>query len=143
MSEILEITNGNVKIGNEDGSVSDMPIASLRFPNPKVGDNVRIYQDQNSAYVTLANPIDVASVDQTGERRINKVAYVLITLFFAPLGVHRFMRGQVGLGILMLLFGWWITMGIWPLIDFIISLVKLSAYTGDDYIFTRDGRFTK
>ena len=52
------------------------------------------------------------------------------------------MRGQIGIGIIMLLFGW-LTFGIWWLVDFIISLVKLSAYPGDYYVFTPDGRFVK
>ena len=143
MSELLEVTGGNVKVGNDDGSVVDLPIASLRFPNPKVGDKVNVYQDQGSTYVTLVNTPNATSLDQAGERRVNKVAYILVALFFGCLGVHRFMRGQVGLGILMLLLGWWITLGIWPLVDFIISLVKLSSYPEDDFIFTRDGRFIR
>ena len=52
------------------------------------------------------------------------------------------MRGQVGLGVVMILVGW-LTFGIWWFVDFIISLAKLSAYPGDDYIFTADGRFVK
>ena len=78
-----------------------------------------------------------------GERRVNKIVYILVTFFVGALGVHRFLRGQVGLGILMLLLGSWITLGIWPLVDFIISLVKLSAYPEDDYVFTPNGKFTR
>lgn len=73
-------------------------------------------------------------------RHVNKVLYILMAFFVGGLGVHRFLRGQVGLGILMILVGW-MTLGIWWLIDFIISLTKLSSYPGDDYIFTPDGRW--
>ena len=75
-------------------------------------------------------------------RRVNKVLYVLMAFFFGAFGVHRFLRGQVGLGIVMILISW-LTLGIWPLVDFIISLVKLSSYPGEDYVFTPDGRWAR
>ncbi len=77
----------------------------------------------------------------TSAHRVNKVVYILLTFFLGGLGVHRFLRGQIGLGLLMLFFGW-ATLGIWWLVDFIISLTKLSAYPGDDYEFTATGKFT-
>ena len=67
-------------------------------------------------------------------RRVNKVAYILLTFFFGAIGVHRFLRGQVGLGILYILTGGLFGVGV--LIDFIISLVKLGDYQGDDYEFS-------
>lgn len=144
MSEILEINGANIKVGNDDGSIATLPIASVQFPNPKVGDQVRVYKDNESVLVTRVNPVsnDTAQSD-SDRRKINKIAYILITFFFGAFGVHRFMRGQVGLGLLMLFLGSWLTLGIWPLVDFIISLVKLSSYQGDDYVFTPDGRFIK
>ena len=77
----------------------------------------------------------------TSAHRVNKVAYILLTFFLGGLGVHRFLRGQIGLGLLMIFFGW-ATFGIWWLVDFIISLTKLSVYPGDDYEFTSEGKFT-
>jgi TM2 domain-containing membrane protein YozV len=67
-------------------------------------------------------------------RRVNKVVYILLTFFFSYIGVHRFIRGQVGLGILYILTGG--IFGVGALIDFIISLVKLGSYPGDDYEFS-------
>jgi TM2 domain-containing membrane protein YozV len=67
-------------------------------------------------------------------RRVNKVAYILLTFFFSVIGVHRFMRGQVGLGILYILTGG--LFGVGGLIDFIISLVKLGSYQTDYYEFS-------
>jgi TM2 domain-containing membrane protein YozV len=61
------------------------------------------------------------------EKRINKYVFVFVgTFFFGGLGVDRFMRGQVGLGILKLItFGGG---GLWAIIDFIIALTKLGKY---------------
>lgn len=143
MSEILAVNGSTVKIGENDGSIIEVPLAVLQFSNPIVGNKVRVYKDGETTIVRREESVASNIVANDGDRRkINKVAYVLLTLFLGGLGVHRFMRGQIGLGIVMILFGW-LTFGIWWLVDFIISLVKLSAYPGDDYIFTADGRFTK
>lgn len=71
-------------------------------------------------------------------RTVNKIVYVLLAFFLGGFGVHRFLRGQVGIGICMILFNW-LTIGIWALVDFIIGCVKLSKYPGDDFIFTMSG----
>lgn len=75
----------------------------------------------------------------SNQREVNKIVYVLCNFFVGSLGVHRFLRGQVGLGILMLLIGSWITLGIWPIVDFIIGLVKLGKYDGENFRFNQDG----
>ena len=66
------------------------------------------------------------------QRRINKIVFVVISFFFGYYGVDRFMRGQVGLGILKLLTcgGF----GLWWLIDLIVALVKLGSYQ-KDFVF--------
>lgn len=70
-------------------------------------------------------------------KTMNKHLFVWLGAFlFGELGVDRFMRGQIGLGILKL-----ITiggLGIWYLVDFIIALVKVY---GNDFADTEDVTF--
>jgi TM2 domain-containing membrane protein YozV len=75
-------------------------------------------------------------------RRVHKVTFVLLCFFLGGLGVDRFMRGQVGLGIFKLLIGSWATLGIWPLVDFIIALVKLGKYE-NEFIFDNAGNWVE
>jgi TM2 domain-containing membrane protein YozV len=74
------------------------------------------------------------------EKRINKHVFTWVgTFLFGGIGVDRFMRGQIGLGILKL-----ITVGlggIWALIDWIIALTKLGQYD-QDFIFV-DKKWSK
>jgi len=143
VSEILIINDNIVKVGVDDGSVVELPITSFQYSNPRVGDKVRLFKDNDNYIVKREESALGSIVVNDGDRRsINKIAYILLTFFFGCFGVHRFMRGQIGIGILMILFGW-LTFGIWWLVDLIISLVKLSEYPGDNYIFTADGRFAK
>ena len=74
-------------------------------------------------------------------RRVNKVVFVLLAFFLGGFGVDRFMRGQVGIGLAKLFLGW-LTLGIWPLVDFIISLVKLGSY-GDEFVFDNAGKWVE
>lgn len=73
----------------------------------------------------------------SNERRINKHIFVWVgTFLFGGIGVDRFLRGQIGLGILKLLTAG--GFGIWSLVDFIIALVKVY---GDDFGSEEDVRF--
>ena len=79
------------------------------------------------------------------EKRVDKNLYVwLFTWFLGGFGVDRFVRGQVGFGILKL-----ITLGgcgIWAMIDWIIALTKAygsNAFGSEQEIVFIDGLYAK
>lgn len=78
------------------------------------------------------------------EKKINKHIFVWLGNFlFGYLGVDRFMRGQIGLGVAKLLLNW-LTLGLWSLIDWIISVVKAySTYNDVEEITFIDGKYSK
>ncbi|AXJ12754.1 NINE protein [Streptococcus pluranimalium] len=78
------------------------------------------------------------------EKKINKHIFVWLGNFlFGYLGVDRFMRGQIGLGVAKLLLNW-LTLGLWCLIDWIISVVKAySTYSDVEEITFIDGKYSK
>lgn len=133
MSEIISIDGAKTKIGLDSGKIVTVPTATLTYSSPKPGDKVKVYQEGEDIVV---NP--VKRVGSQGDRSINKVVYILVAGFLGFLGVHRFMRGQIGLGILYLLTRGLLSIG--GLIDFIISLVKLGKYE-EDYKFTSNGHW--
>ena len=70
------------------------------------------------------------------EKKISKNVYTWVGCFLlGRFGVGRFLRGQIGIGILKILFGW----GLWDLIDWIIALTKLSKYD-KEFVF-KDGKW--
>ncbi|MDR2462074.1 MAG: TM2 domain-containing protein [Mycoplasmataceae bacterium] len=74
--------------------------------------------------------------------KINKILFIVIGAWLLGfIGADRFMRGQIGLGIVKLLLGW-LTFGIWYLIDLIIAITKVGSYPGPDFEF-ENGRWTK
>lgn len=77
------------------------------------------------------------------EKRINKHVFVWVfTFLIGGLGVDRFVRGQIGLGVLKLLTGG--GCGIWALVDWIIALIKAygSAYAGSEEFVFENGKYT-
>lgn len=78
------------------------------------------------------------------KKTINKHIFVWIGAFaFGSLGLDRFLRGQISTGVCKLIFGWF-TLGIWPLVDFLIAAVKAydGTYPGNTIQFV-DGEYTK
>lgn len=148
MAEILKINEKEVKIGTDDGKVATVPIASIAYPDPQEGDKVNVYKD-GSSYIVKKAPTTMDGIYQTesnGNKSINKHIFVWVGTFIAGgFGVDRFLRGQIGLGICKLLFGW-LTLGIWELVDWIVALTKAygSAYGSEENItFDAEGHYTK
>jgi len=92
-----------------------------------------------------ATPAPAAAPAPAGnEKRFNKHIFAwLFAWFLGGLGVDRFVRGQVGLGILKLLTAG--GMGLWALIDWIIALVKVygDAYGKDEEVVFVNGKYSK
>ena len=149
MSEIVSIEGDIVRIGDDDGKMVSVPIASLKFANPKVGDKVKVFKEKN---VTIVNKVGESTPDEevyeeTGEEtRINKHIFVWVFNFIlGGFGVDRFVRGQIGTGVCKLLFGW-LTCGIWVFVDWIIAMVKAygSSFGEDeDFVFSKNGDYIK
>ncbi len=81
----------------------------------------------------------------SNQKSINKHVFVWVCNFlFGSLGVDRFMRGQIGIGICKLLFGW-LTFGIWYFVDLLIAMVKAygDSYKNGDLITFVDGKYTR
>ena len=85
------------------------------------------------------------AADSPKKVTMEKNVFVWVFCFLlGHLGVDRFVRGQIGVGVCKLLFGW-MTLGIWNLVDWIIALTKAygEAYGKvSDFTFI-DGKYSK
>ena len=141
MAEIIDVMSDRVKIGKDDDTVVTVPIASLKFANPKVGDKVKIYKDGKGYIVTKASSSadDVVS-SLIGDHKFNKHLFVWgFAFLLGGFGVDRFMRGQIALGVLKIFFGWCV----WGLVDWIIALNKAygSGNTSEFLEFDEQGNY--
>jgi len=148
MAEILKINDKEVKIGTDDGKVVTVPLSSVNYDNPREGDKVKVYKDDKDYIVTQSGSSfdDVYSTDAKGNKKINKHVFVWVgTFLLGNIGLDRFMRGQIGIGVCKILFGW-LTLGIWYLVDWLIALSKAygSAYGNvEDITFDKEGNYTR
>ena len=144
MAEIISIEGSKVKIGQDDGKVITVPISAIKYENPKVGDKVKVYKDGKTFYVNKASG-SFSTEDLIGDHKVNKHLFVWAFAFFlGGFGVDRFIRGQISLGVCKLLFGW-LTLGIWPLVDFIIAVTKAygSDNTSEMFEFDENGDYVE
>lgn len=78
------------------------------------------------------------------EKRMNKHLFCWLgTFVFGFIGVDRFMRGQIGLGIFKL-----ITAGggaIWALVDWIVAMVKVygDSFGSEEEVIFLNGKYGK
>lgn len=148
MAEILKISGDEVKIGTDDGKVITVPKSSINYENPEEGDKVRVFKDGDNYIVTReASTMDgIMGTDSQGNKSINKHLFVWVATFLLGyLGLDRFLRGQIGMGVCKLLFGW-LTLGIWNLVDWIIALTKAygAAYGNvENLTFDAEGNYIK
>ena len=162
MSEIIKIDGGKVTIGLDNGSMTDVPIASIGYSNPQVGDKVQVYSNDNQVVVRLVqqpqqnlNVSVSASPYSAVEKKINKHVFCWVGAFlFGGFGVDRFMRGQVGLGVFKLLlctFGWVLFIipglvgSIWCLVDWIVALTKVygGAFNDSEDVVFVNGEYAR
>lgn len=148
MAEILKVTEKEAKIGTDDGKVVTVPISSINYDNPREGDKVKLYQDEKEYVVTRASSSmdGIYETDAKGNKKINKHVFVWVGAFLLGyIGLDRFMRGQIAVGVCKLLFSW-LTFGIWTLVDWIIAMVKAygEAYGNvEDITFDASGNYTR
>ena len=57
MSRIIKIEGAEIYIGTDDQNIIKVPIASVNYANPQIGDEVNIFQDGETAIVARAETI--------------------------------------------------------------------------------------
>lgn len=134
VSIVVKAENDNEYSSKSSESTSTQTdLAAAQNESAKVNApvNVTVNAPQTSAYVAQ-------------EKKINKHVFAWVGAFlFGGLGVDRFMRGQVGLGILKIItLGGW---GFWALVDWIIALTKVygNAFSDDEMVTFINGRYAR
>lgn len=149
MDEIISIIDGQVKIGQDDGNVMTVSIDSIQYPDPKIGDKVKIYRDGEAVFVTLHERYSAQRKSgplPEGYKSIDKHLFVWVFSFLlGEFGIDRFMRGQIGCGVCKLLFNW-ATLFIWGLVDWIIATMKAYGTAfgqEEELIFDQNGKYIR
>jgi hypothetical protein len=95
---------------------------------PSVPTAQTAYPAQTAQPVNVYVNVPSAAVVPAGVSPKSRTVASILGFFLGGLGVDRFYLGNTGMGVAKLLLGW-LTIGIWPLIDWIIILTG-SAHDG-------------
>ena len=136
MAKVIRVDELQVVIGNDDGSIVKYNRSCCNF-NPQVDDIVDIFEDDFETVITKKKPSvtqqnSYTKVENIGAGvKINKLFYCLIAFFLGSFGVQKFVTGNIGAGILCLIFTWTTIPGILGIIDGIRGLVQAEDTNGN------------
>ena len=118
----IDIEKGMVSVGLDNGTAKDFPIDQFSF-KPVVNAKIDIFKKEDGSYVISSAKSNQQLMD-TKSHKVSKIVYLVVTLFLGGLGIHKFIAGRIGLGILYLVFCWTFIPEIVALIEFIMACFK-------------------
>lgn len=128
MDKVVKIDNEYIFIGRSDGRL--LKIRRNQFTNkPNLGDVVELFENEDEIVVTV-----IKQYGEKQENKVNKVIYLLLTIFLGTLGIHKFYAKHYVKGILYLLFAWTIIPFLLNIIEFFVVFYKDSDKYGNIYV---------
>ena len=131
MAKILQISDGKVQIGLDDGGLKEFSLEHFNFA-VQVGDEVDVFENDQKVVISRKTAV----VDPNAK---SKIVAGLLGIFLGVYGVHNFYLGKTGKAVAQLLLGTLgiifffigpVVSGIWGLVE---GIMILTSNTGSDW----------
>lgn len=133
MSKVIKVTDDEVFVGTDGGQIVKIEKNKMTW-FASVGDEVDVFTSNEETIIVKKENKKSSTIQIVDSKRpVNKLAYVLLALFFGGIGIHKFFAGNTGTGILYLLFCWTLVPGIIAFIEALVACGMQADKNGNIY----------
>lgn len=133
MSKVIKVTDDEVFVGTDGGQIVKIEKNKMNW-FASVGDEVDVFTSNEETIIVKKENKKSSTIQIVDSKRpVNKLAYVLLALFFGGIGIHKFFAGNTGAGILYLLFCWTLVPGIIAFIEALVACGMQADKNGNIY----------
>lgn len=96
MSKVIKVTDDEVFVGTDGGQIVKIEKNKMTW-FASVGDEVDVFTSNEETIIVKKENKKSSTIQIVDSKRpVNKLAYVLLALFFGGIGIHKFFAGNTG-----------------------------------------------
>ncbi len=132
MAKVIKITDDIVYIGLENEKMVKVAKQAISW-DVKVGEIVDVHQSDDEILVSrhLNKVVTSNNPYAYSGNVVNKIVYIIVAILLGGFGIHKFIVGKTGTGLMFLLFCWTFVPAIIGIIEGVSAISKPADENGN------------